>query len=179
VNLRDFWWEAQLTAAAGRSLAMPVGADREAAYLTGLLSQVGHLILCQAFAEELAPRLVQSTAVRGARLAQLEKDVCGLTYPEVGAAWMDTLGFPGELSQAVSHQLVPTATDGPLGVTLGLALCLGDAVREGLDVEAAWASVASFVGALPAGRMPATALAALHQGFESLHARLAGAGDGP
>lgn len=111
VNLRQFWLDATLTAKAARSLARLAGADGEAAFLAGLLHNVGHLILCQGFADRLPAALASARSARGAELAALEREVCGMDHAQVSAAWLDELGFPEVIVEAVAHHLDADLSD--------------------------------------------------------------------
>lgn len=133
VNLRQFWRDASITAKSARAIARMAGAhtgsDPDAAYLAGLLHGVGHLILCQAFAAQLLPALTGTSTLRGGELAALEQEACGLAHPQVGAAWLDELGFPQEISGAVAHQLdmpppQPSALAAVLSLALQMTLCI-------------------------------------------------------
>jgi len=121
VNLRQFWLDAGITAKAARGLARLAHADAEAALLAGLLHGVGHLILCQAFPAEMGAKLVGATQRRGAELAALELEACGIAHPAVGAAWLDELGFPEQAADAVANQLTAEATSQGLAPLLALA----------------------------------------------------------
>lgn len=125
VNLRQFWLDANVAARAARTLARLAGRDAEAAYLAGLLHSVGHLILCQAFAAPMQARFSGARTLRGTELADAEADICGLSFPDVGAAWLNELGFPEPIVHAVALQLdAAWAPPGSLASVLALALQL-------------------------------------------------------
>ncbi len=143
VDLRSYWLDATATGHAARTLAGLVGEDREAAFLAGLLHGTGHLILC---------------CLHGAALAAIERACTGLSHPELGAAWLDGLGLPERIVQAVAMQLQPQALDEP-----GLAALL----RLSL----------SMVAALDAGVAAADAIAQLDERAIALFDRRRAAGD--
>lgn len=152
VNLRQFWLDATITAKAARSLARLAGADAEAAFLAGLLHNVGHLILCQGFADRLPPALAGARSARGRELARIEQDICGMDHAQVSAAWLDELGFPESVVDAVAHHLDPGGTGGPLAPLLGLATQLaasieaGDSARIAVHkLDAGWVAAASLL----------------------------------
>jgi HD-like signal output (HDOD) protein len=142
VDLRAFWLEAVATGHAARTLARLVDADREAAFLAGLLHGTGHLILCLLHGEKLQPALSSIRRVRGAELVALERAHTGLGHPEVGAAWLDGLGLPEPIVQAVSSQLQPASLDQPgLAALLRLALSMVAALDAGVAVDEAIAQL--------------------------------------
>ncbi|MBZ8141343.1 signal transduction protein [Rubrivivax gelatinosus] len=137
VNLRQFWRDASITAQAARALALIAGRDSEAAFLAGLLHQVGHLILCLAFADRLPQRLASAKALRGAELAALESQVCGLTHAQVSAAWLDELAFPPSVVDAVALHLQPQEAPDSLAPLVALATQVAACVEGGDSAETA------------------------------------------
>lgn len=137
VNLRQFWLDATVTAKAARSLARLAGADGEAAFLAGLLHNVGHLILCQAFAATLPAALAGARSARGAELAALERGLCGLDHAQVSAAWLDELGFPASVVDAVAHHLDTQPAPGTLAPVLALATQVAASIEAGDNAQRA------------------------------------------
>lgn len=131
VNLRRFWLDASLTGHAARTVARLGEQDAETAFLAGLLHQVGHIILCQAYPDTLGERLSSSDAPRSAELMALERELCGTDHAEVSAYWMDVLGFPHNLIQAVADQARPLDSAEPLAAILALAKEMVAAVEDG------------------------------------------------
>lgn len=137
VNLRQFWLDATLTAKAARSLARLAGGDGEAAFLAGLLHNVGHLILCQAFPDVLPALLTGSRHARGRALAALEHEACGLDHAQVSAAWLDELGFPTAVVDAVAHHLDAQPAPGTLAPVLALATQVAASIEAGDNAQRA------------------------------------------
>lgn len=137
VNLRQFWLDATLTAKAARSLARLAGADGEAAFLAGLLHNTGHLILCQAFPDTLPALLAGSHHARGRALAALEHEACGLDHAQVSAAWLDELGFPAAVVDAVARHLDAGPAPGTLAPVLALATQVAASIEAGDKVDSA------------------------------------------
>jgi HD-like signal output (HDOD) protein len=139
VNLRRFWTDAGVAGQAARGLARLAGADAEAAFLGGLLHGVGHLILCRAFPQAMQQQLLGAGTPRGAALAALETQACGFAHPLVGALWLDELGFPQAVVDAVAQQLDAQAAPllaAALQVAAGLDALEGtDAVLARLDPQ--------------------------------------------
>lgn len=137
VNLRQFWLDATLTAKAARSLARLAGADGEAAFLAGLLHNVGHLILCQSFPDVLPGVLAGSRHARGRVLAALEHEACGLDHAQVSAAWLDELGFPTAVVDAVAHHLAASPAPSTLAPVLALATQVAASIEAGDNAQRA------------------------------------------
>ncbi len=167
VNLRQFWTEATQTARASRLLARAARLDAEAAYLAGLLHATGHLILCTAHPAEMAPLLVDTVPLRGMRLAHAERQACGLSYPEVGAAWVESLGFPLTIVDGVAHHLMPQTAMGELAAVVHLAQIVSTAVDAGASAEEAAAQLPPHVTSL-LGQPDAVLTAALVDGYALL-----------
>lgn len=172
VNLRQFWLDATVTAKAARSLARLAGADGEAAFLAGLLHNVGHLILCQAFAATLPAALAGVRSARGTELAALERSVCGMDHAQVSAAWLDELGFPASVVDAVAHHLDADVAPGTLAPVLALATQVAASIEAGDNAERA-------LHKLDAGLVAAASLVAdrLDERFGAQYAQIAAGGD--
>ena len=137
VNLRQFWLDATITAKAARNLARLAGGDAEAAFLAGLLHNVGHLILCQAFADTLPRALAGARSARGRELAAVEREACGMDHAQVGAAWLDELGFPASILDAVAHHLDSDVAPGTLAPVLALATQVAASIEAGDNAQRA------------------------------------------
>ena len=151
VDLRQFWLDASVTAAAARQISRMSEMTREAseaAYLAGLLHASGHLILCLAFPEVAvhafeSPRAHRSNRIlRGADLASAELDAFGMVYPAVGAAWVEKMGFPQDVEHAIAHHLDPHgASAGALASVIHLASQVAASVGVGDSAEEAFAKI--------------------------------------
>jgi HD-like signal output (HDOD) protein len=148
VNLRQFWLDASVAAAAARQIAQTAQMSREdaeAAYSAGLLHTSGHLILCLAFPEEakLAFESQRSSRIlRGAKLAAAELAAFGMVYPAVGAAWVEKMGFPQQVEHAIAHHLDPQGSSaGSLASVIHLASQVAASVSLGDTAEEAYAKI--------------------------------------
>ena len=165
VNLRRWWLDAGIAARAARAPAVPARCDPDAAYASGLLHAVGHLILCRAHPQALQRALAGSQVQRGAALAVAERAACGHAHPEVGAAWLAGLGLPAPVVDAVAHQLVPRwAPAGSLAALVQVATAIAAAADDGATPERALASVTPELLAM-AGLAPADSAACLAAGY--------------
>jgi HD-like signal output (HDOD) protein len=151
VDMRQFWLDASVAAAAARQISMMSEMTREAseaAYLAGLLHASGHLILCLAFPEDAvrafeSPRSHRSNRIlRGADLAAVELEAFGMVYPAVGAAWVEKMGFPQAVEHAIAHHLDPHGTSaGALASVIHLATQVAASVGIGDSVEEAFGKI--------------------------------------
>ncbi len=148
VNLRQFWLDASVAAAAARQIAQMAQMSREdteAAYSAGLLHTSGHLILCLAFPQEAVQAFESqpsSRILRGAKLAAAELAAFGMVYPAVGAAWVEKMGFPQQVEHAIAHHLDPQGSmAGSLAPVIHLASQVAASVSLGDTAEQAYAKI--------------------------------------
>ena len=139
IDLRSFWRDALLTATAAGKLAPGLAADPEEAYVCGLLHATGHLILCCSYPEIADAMFTGFAPVRGAELAAIEVEAFGIDHPQVGAIWVEHLGFPKAVSITIGESGKPVAElRGPLhlalygGRMLAAALAQKDAAQTAL-----------------------------------------------
>lgn len=131
IDLRLFWRDALLAATAANKLAPCVAADPEEAYVCGLLHATGHLILCRSYPEIADAMFTGFAPVRGAELAAIEIDSFGIDHPQVGAIWVESLGFPQAVSATIGKSARPLAElSEPLDLALHSACALAQAVAN-------------------------------------------------
>ena len=125
VDLPSFWRDAVVAATAAHRLAPALRADAEEAYSCGLLHATGHLILCQAYPEIANLVFAGYEPLRGAALAEVENQNFGIDHTSASAMWVESIGFPSSVVEAVRNALQPAgAGDKPLDVTLRSACAL-------------------------------------------------------
>ena len=152
IDLPTFWRDALLAATAANKLAARLAADPEEAYVCGLLHATGHLILCQTYPDIANFVFTGFAVVRGAELAVVEVENFGIDHPNVGALWVESLGFPQPVADTIRNAVQPlAATAGPLDLTLRSACSLAVAVAQKDSVEAALAALPQGVQARFAG----------------------------
>lgn len=168
VNLRQFWLEAAVAAAAAQALGRETGADADAAHAAALLADAGHLILCQSHRAKATAVFTRHRNLRGAELAALEREHFGLAHPVVGALWVERLGFPSAVGAAIASYLDEAATDEPLAALVRVGRSIAAAVSDG-------ESVATLLARLEAQPQLPDALRArlAAPGFAERYARLA------
>jgi len=133
VNLRQFWLNAVVTAATAQLLAQQLDADAHSAHAAGLLLATGHLILCQSHPVAAAAQFTRYRNLHGQALAERELAAFGVAHPAVGALWVDRLGFPREVVQAIAGSLEPGAveTGSPLAAIVRVASDVANSVTGG------------------------------------------------
>jgi HD-like signal output (HDOD) protein len=140
IDMHTFWREALVAATAASKLAPRLSADPEQAYLCGLMHTTGHLILCRSYPEIADAMFTGFAPVRGAELAAIEIEAFGIDHPTAGALWIESLGFPQEVAEAIRKTAWPLAN---VHVSLDVAVCsgcaLGAAIARGDGADAALA----------------------------------------
>ena len=148
IDMPVFWRDALVAATAASQLAPRLAADPEEAYLCGLLHGTGHLILCRSYPDIANAMFAGFAMLRGAELAAIELEAFGIEHPTVGALWVDSLGFPQAIADAVACTMRPLAdVQAPLDLTLRSACSLAAAVAQKDAAEVALAALPPAVRA--------------------------------
>jgi HD-like signal output (HDOD) protein len=92
----------------------------EAAFLLGILQDVGILALLRGFSKQYQAVLRRWRTIGQLRLPALEQAEFGCNHAEVSAAMMERWGMPASFIPAVLHHLKPQETAASLGIDLGL-----------------------------------------------------------
>ncbi len=141
VNLRQFWLLAVATATSARQVARRLHADADTAYSAGLLQGVGHLILCQCHPAQAETAFSSMRSLWGAALAEREQQVWGVHHAQVSALWVDKLGMPAAVGEAIARAVDPLAsTPGDphrLGRVVQMACHVASAIGTGDSAEQA------------------------------------------
>lgn len=138
VNLRQFWLLAVATATSARQVARRLGADADTAYSAGLLQGVGHLILCQRYPDEAEIAFSSMRSLWGAPLADREQALWGVNHAEVSAIWVDRLGMPAGVVEAIRRSVDPiTGSHHTLGRVVQLACHVAGAISSGDSADQA------------------------------------------
>lgn len=141
VNLRQFWLLAAATASSARQVARRLRADADTAYSAGLLQGVGHLILCQCHPAQAEAGFSSMRSLWGSNLAAQELALWGVHHAQVSALWVDKLGMPAAVAQAIAHSLDPLAPSPggqhTLGRVVQMACHVAGAIGTGHSAEQA------------------------------------------
>jgi HD-like signal output (HDOD) protein len=107
MNLPAYWRKSVLCALLAGKVAKACGIeDSERFFIEGLLRDIGHLVLYQTIPERAQSALVEAGNF-GTALAEVEQSNIGFDFTEVGAELIRFWGMPGQIEQAVRHQLSP------------------------------------------------------------------------
>lgn len=99
------WQHALAVASVARHLAQTRGLDAEAAFVAGLLHDIGKMALSQSL-EDQYPAVLQAVE-EGADFAEAERAVLGCDHAEVGAEAARRWSLPEPLVQAIEHHHRP------------------------------------------------------------------------
>lgn len=119
VSMQDFWSNSIRCGLLCRRLAQECNVlDSERLFVEGLLHDVGHLIIYQSLPEASAAALLESQQ-QDRPLFQVERELIGCDYAQVGSALMRSWHFPPGLIESVHYQNAPArAEEFPLEVAI-------------------------------------------------------------
>lgn len=138
IDLKVYWREAMVAATAANKLAATVGADSEEAYVCGLLHATGHLILCTSYPDVATAMFTGFAPVFCADLAAIELEAFGIDHATVSALWVESLGFPKSVSEAIGKTARPLPVPPkPIDLALHAACSLAADVSQEFAAELA------------------------------------------
>ncbi len=106
--MQDFWKASVGGAIAAREMAvLSAGLDPEEELVAALLRNLGILILSEAFPREYEPFLSRSLDLFGRQRCEREREVLGVSYPEVSALILKRWGLSEEITEPIRHHLDP------------------------------------------------------------------------
>lgn len=130
VDMEAFWKHSVRTALAAGSLAARGGArQRERVFLSGLLHDVGQIILaCQL--PELSAR-IQVAIAGGERRDNAERALLGYSHAELGAALLERWNLPASLTEPVRYQ--DRCREAPLYSAAAAMVHIGSAIVRQME----------------------------------------------
>ncbi len=138
MDMARFWSNSVLRGLIARTAAESSGArDVERLFVEGLLADIGHLVLYQAVPREAERALVRAK-VEGRPLHEIERELIGCHYADVGAALVAKWTLPERFSFAIAHQIAPARAGEPYGfeaAMLHIARVLVEGLECGLENE--------------------------------------------
>lgn len=104
-DAKRYWFEAMKTAICASKLVNYVAIEvaRDAAYLCGLLHNIGLLLCAYSFPDEMEEAFEAARETAERPLTSIQKDVLGFDYHEAGAALLARWGMPTEVVAVVRH----------------------------------------------------------------------------
>lgn len=148
-GLTPYWHQAIYTASLAQLLAQAIPAQRRPApgmaYLCGLLSNFGYLVLAEVFPPQFTSICREQEANPHLGPAPVERHLLGVTRDQVGGWLMRMWNMPEEVCSALRHQREPDFREGEsryanllfLATQLLRAKGIGDAPAEPIP-EALW-----------------------------------------
>jgi len=106
-DLRAFWRNSFAVASTCKWLSKFSKDDTETAFTCGMIHNIGELLIHIILPEECKD--IQKVVDRGARNADIEKNVLGFNFPEAGAELANRWKFPDTIVESIRHQLNPEA----------------------------------------------------------------------
>jgi putative nucleotidyltransferase with HDIG domain len=144
-----FWRHAIATAVCAKSVARQAKCNQDFAFVSGLLHDLGRLVLVTRFPEQYGAVLAQRAAL-DCELLDAERAVLGLDHAQVGRALAQHWKFPELIQRAIAHHHAPMAQD---YADIPSVVHVANAIVHGLDlvddadeavpaiVQAAWDSL--------------------------------------
>ncbi|WP_303720519.1 HDOD domain-containing protein [Malonomonas rubra] len=137
IDMNSFWKRSVYCGLVAQKLASLLQDNNgESMFLTGLLHDIGHLILLTSLPEQ-SQKIVERAGKTGQRMAEIETELLGFNAPQLGALLLENWQLPKKLWEPVGCQLQPeNATEYPQqSKLLHLALAITDCVEPELKTE--------------------------------------------
>jgi putative nucleotidyltransferase with HDIG domain len=108
IDVAYFWRHSIATALCARSLARHAGLDQDAAFVGGLLHDIGRLVLAISFPEQYARVIAEYD---DAGLSAVELRVLGVDHERAGQLLAEAWKFPPVIQRAIGQHHAPAAAD--------------------------------------------------------------------
>jgi HD-like signal output (HDOD) protein len=139
MNMTRFWSNSVMRALIARTGAeMARLGDLERFFVTGLLADLGHLVMYQV-EPELAEQAQKQSEQDSAPLDEVERSLLGCDYAQIGAELMAKWNLPPRLSCAIEGQIKPASADEIFrgdAAFLNLARIMTDGMERKLESDA-------------------------------------------
>jgi putative nucleotidyltransferase with HDIG domain len=110
VDVAAFWRHSIATALCAKSLARHAGLDQDAAFVAGLLHDIGRLVLAISFPDEYA-RVLDDCARNDTPVDAAELRVLGVDHQRTGQLLAETWKFPPLIQRAIANHHAPSGAD--------------------------------------------------------------------
>lgn len=128
-NMLHFWRHSIGTAVCANAIASELGEHQGAAYTAGLLHDIGRLVLATQFVAEYEQG-ASYRSVHDCTSMAAEQTAMGVDHTVVGEMLAQHWKFPQAIQVAIAQHHAP-----PLAGTLGLVVCVADAITHALDLS--------------------------------------------
>ncbi|MGE5472439.1 MAG: HDOD domain-containing protein [Bacteroidota bacterium] len=129
-ELKRFWRHSIATAVGARLLARRLNQGEGAAFVAGLIHDIGHLMLACSF-PEYAAAVLQYQQEHDDCLSAAERAVLGMDHACIGGILAERWHFPPAICQAIRHHHDPSQIpDAPLARTVYLASILAQTLEQ-------------------------------------------------
>jgi putative nucleotidyltransferase with HDIG domain len=102
-NFSSFWQHSIGTAVCAREIAAHIGSNQEYAFITGLIHDIGKLVLVTHYAEQYEKALEYQIS-HGCDSLSAEREILGTDHSEISKAVVKYWKFPEEMQLAVAKQ---------------------------------------------------------------------------
>jgi len=133
-HFEAYWRHAIGTALAARALSSHAGHDADESFLTGLMHDVGQLVLATRCPEQAAKAIALAHAGDTDRHAA-EAQVLGTGHARVGAMVATHWHFPAWIARGIERHHQPEAAAGGQRISLSGLIQVADAMAHALDLN--------------------------------------------
>jgi len=139
MNMGTFWYRSVYCGVVARLLASRCGLfDSEQLFVTGLLSDIGHLVMYQQL-PELSQQSIVRSREEGVALYKVEREIFGFDYAQAGGELTRQWRLPRILQCSIKYHLKPTESEGyallASIVHIARALSMADQENENVEIQ--------------------------------------------
>jgi putative nucleotidyltransferase with HDIG domain len=110
IDVAGFWRHSIATALGAKNLARHAGLDQDAAFIAGLLHDIGRLVLASSFPDHYA-QAVDYCAHNDTTVSEAELHVFGIDHQRAGQMLAEAWQFPAPIQRAIGQHHAPAASD--------------------------------------------------------------------
>ncbi len=132
VDVSNLWRHSVISAVAASVVAEEVGESTGAAFTSGLLHDIGKLILASVERARYG-QLISSSTAASISLAGAERGAYGADHAEIGGRLLTRWNLPPEVCSAIQFHHSPTAEAAAPFQRPAAAICLGDWIAHHLN----------------------------------------------
>ncbi|MBT8333918.1 MAG: HDOD domain-containing protein, partial [Deltaproteobacteria bacterium] len=111
MDMQKFWYKSVYCAVTSRQLAaLCPGCDKERLFVSGLLHDIGHLVMYQAI-PDVSQEAIITSKQRNEPIHMVERSLLGFDYASVGAIMMRHWALPDSLKETTAFHTEPTQAE--------------------------------------------------------------------